>query len=50
MKTILFLSVSIDGLIADQEAKPSFPEGSSEDWRSLVNVANSLIAGRNSSE
>ena len=50
MRTILFLSVSIDGFIADQEGIPSFPEGAWEDWCSFVNETNSLIAGRSSYE
>jgi len=50
MKTTLFLSVSVDGLIADQDGIPSFPEGAWEDWVSLVNDADSVIAGRSSFE
>ena len=50
MKTILFLSVSIDGFIADQQGIPSFPAGAWEDRCSLVNETNSLIAGRSSYE
>ena len=50
MKTTLFLSVSIDGLIADKEGIPLFPEGAWEDWCSLVNDADNVIAGRSSYE
>ena len=50
MKTTLFLSVSIDGLITDKEGIPLFPEGAWENWCSLVNDANNVIAGRSSYE
>ena len=50
MKTTLFLSVSIDGLIADKEGIPFFPDGAWEDWCSLVNDADNVIAGRSSYE
>ncbi|MGK7906725.1 MAG: dihydrofolate reductase family protein [Synechococcus sp.] len=50
MKTTLFLSVSIDGLIADKEGIPRFPDGAWEDWCSLVNDADNVIAGRSSYE
>ena len=50
MKTTLFLSVSIDGMIADKQGIPLFPEGSWEDWCSLVNDADNVIAGRSSYE
>ena len=50
MKTTLFLSVSIDGLIADKEGIPLFPDGAWEDWCSLVNEADNVIAGRSSCE
>ena len=50
MKTTLFLSVSIDGLISDNEGIPLFPDGAWEDWCSLVNDADNVIAGRNSFE
>ena len=50
MKTTLFLSVSIDGYIADKDGIPYFPEGAWEDWCSLVNDANNVIAGRSSYE
>ncbi len=50
MNTTLFLSVSIDGLIADQAGIPLFPEGAWEDWCSLVNDADNVIAGRSSYE
>ena len=50
MKTTLFLSVSIDGLIANKEGIPMFPEGAWEDWCSLVNGADNVIAGRSSYE
>ena len=50
METTLFLSVSIDGLIADKEGVPLFPEGAWEDWCSLVNDADNVIAGRSSYE
>lgn len=50
MKTTLFLSVSIDGLIADNQGIPLFPEGAWEDWCSLVNDADNVIAGRSSFE
>lgn len=50
MKATLFLSVSIDGLIADKEGIPNFPEGAWEDWCSLVNDADNVIAGRSSFE
>jgi dihydrofolate reductase len=48
MKKTIFLSVSIDGFIADKAGIPSFPEGAWEDWCSLVNETNSLVAGRTS--
>jgi len=50
VKTTLFLSVSIDGLIADKEGIPLFPDGAWEDWCSLVNDADNVIAGRSSYE
>lgn len=50
MKTTLFLSVSIDGLIADKEGIPLFPDGAWEDWCSFVNDADNVIAGRSSYE
>ncbi len=50
MKTTLFLSVSIDGFIADKEGIPRFPDGAWEDWCSLVNDAENVIAGRSSYE
>ena len=48
MKTTLFLSVSIDGLISNKDGKPAFPEGAWEDWCSLVNETGNVIAGRSS--
>jgi dihydrofolate reductase len=50
VKTTLFLSVSIDGLIANKDGIPLFPEGAWEDWCSLVNDADNVIAGRSSYE
>ena len=50
MKTTLFLSVSIDGLIADKNGIPNFPSGAWEDWCSLVNDIDNVIAGRSSFE
>ncbi len=50
MKTTLFLSVSIDGFIAHKEGIPRFPDGAWEDWCSLVNEADNVIAGRSSYE
>ena len=50
MKTTLFLSVSLDGLISDQQGVPSFPSGAWEDWCALVNEADNVIAGRASCE
>ena len=50
MKATLFLSVSIDGLIADKNGIPMFPDGAWEDWCSLVNDADNVIAGRSSFE
>ena len=50
MKTTLFLSVSIDGLIANKDGIPLFPDGAWEDWCSLVNDADNVIAGRSSYE
>ena len=50
MKTTLFLSVSIDGMIADKQGIPLFPEGAWEDWCSLVNDTGNVIAGRSSFE
>ena len=50
MKTTLFLSVSIDGMIADKQGIPMFPEGAWEDWCSLVNNTGNVIAGRTSFE
>ena len=48
MKTTLFLSVSVDGLIANKDGIPLFPDGAWEDWCSLVNNADNVIAGRSS--
>ncbi len=50
MKTTLFLSVSIDGFIANKEGIPLFPKGAWEDWCSFVNDADNVIAGRSSYE
>tara|TARA_R110002074_G_scaffold322571_2_gene493041 strand:- start:485 stop:994 length:510 start_codon:yes stop_codon:yes gene_type:complete len=50
MKATLFLSVSIDGMIADKKGIPMFPEGAWEDWCSHVNDAGNVIAGRSSFE
>lgn len=50
MKTTLFLSLSIDGMISDKQGIPLFPEGAWEDWCSLVNDTGNVIAGRNSFE
>jgi len=50
VKTTLFLSVSIDGLIADKEGIPLFPDGAWQDWCALVNGADNVIAGRSSYE
>ncbi|MDW3095524.1 MAG: dihydrofolate reductase family protein [Gammaproteobacteria bacterium] len=50
MKTTLFLSVSIDGMIADKQGIPMFPQGAWEDWCSLVNDTGNVIAGRSSFE
>jgi len=50
MNTTLFLSVSIDGLIADQQGIPAFPDGAWEDWCALVNDTGNVIAGRTSFE
>jgi len=36
VKTTLFASVSIDGLIANQDGIPLFPEGAWADWCALV--------------
>lgn len=50
MKTTLFLSTSIDGLISHKEGIPRFPERAWPDWCSLVNRADNVIAGRSSFE
>jgi dihydrofolate reductase len=50
MKTTLFLSVSIDGLISDKNGIPLFPEGAWEDWCAFVNDVGNVIAGRSSFE
>ncbi len=50
MKTTLFLSVSIDGMIADKNGIPMFPDGAWENWCSLVNDTGNVIAGRSSFE
>jgi dihydrofolate reductase len=50
MNTTLFLSVSIDGFIADSQGIPAFPEGAWEDWCALVNATGNVIAGRSSVE
>ncbi len=50
MNTTLFLSVSIDGFIADKQGIPLFPEGAWEDWCALVNATGNVIAGRSSFE
>ena len=50
MRKTLFLSVSIDGMIADKQGIPLFPEGAWEDWCSLVNDIGNVIAGHVSFE
>ena len=50
MRTTLFLSVSIDGMIADNHGIPLFPEGAWADWCALVNDTGNVIAGRSSFE
>lgn len=50
MKTTLFLSVSVDGFIANDDGIPLFPEGAWEDWCALVNDTGNVIAGRSSVE
>ena len=50
MKTTLFLSVSIDGLIANDDGIPMFPEHAWPDWCALVNETGNVIAGRSSVE
>ncbi len=50
MKTTLFLSVSVDGMIADKQGIPMFPESAWEDWCALVNDTGNVIAGRTSFE
>ena len=50
MKTILFLSISIDGMIANKQGIPLFPEGAWEDWCALVNDTGNVVAGRSSFE
>ncbi|MEE4329859.1 MAG: dihydrofolate reductase family protein [Wenzhouxiangella sp.] len=50
MHTTLFLSVSLDGFIADQNGIPRFPEGAWDDWCALVNATDNVIAGRSSFE
>ncbi len=50
MKTTLFLSISLDGMISDKHGIPLFPEGAWQDWCSLVNEAGNVIAGRSSFE
>ena len=50
MKATLFLSLSIDGLISDKDGIPMFPDGAWDDWCSLVNDADNVIAGRSSFE
>lgn len=50
MKTILFLSTSIDGLISDQQGIPNFGDAAWPDWAHYVNEAGSVIAGRSSFE
>ncbi|HEC73932.1 MAG TPA: dihydrofolate reductase [Methylophaga aminisulfidivorans] len=50
MKTTLFLSVSLDGYIADKRGIPDFPNGAWQDWCALVNSADNVIAGRTSYE
>mgnify|MGYP001817949128 CR=1 FL=1 len=50
MKTTLFLSVSVDGLISDKNGIPYFPDGAWQDWCSLVNGVGNVIAGRSSYE
>lgn len=50
MRTTLFLSVSIDGYIADANGIPMFPEGAWEDWCAFVNDVGNVIAGRASFE
>ncbi len=50
MKTTLFLSVSIDGLISDENGIPAFPDPAWQDWCSLVNDVGNVIAGRSSFE
>jgi dihydrofolate reductase len=50
VRKTLFLSVSIDGMIANKQGIPLFPDGSWEDWCSLVNETGNVIAGRSSFE
>lgn len=50
MKKTLFLSMSLDGFIANTDGIPMFPQSAWEDWCSLVNEADNVIAGRNSVE
>ncbi len=50
MRRTLFLSVSIDGMIADKQGIPLFPDGAWDDWCSLVNDTGNVIAGRSSFE
>ncbi len=50
VKTTLFLSGSVDGFIANKDGIPLFPQGAWEDWCSLVNEADNVIAGRSSIE
>ena len=50
MRTTLFLSVSVDGFIANNDGIPLFPDGAWEDWCSLVNDSDNVIAGRSSFE
>lgn len=50
MKKTLFLSMSVDGFIANTDGTPFFPQGAWEDWCALVNNADNVIAGRSSVE
>ncbi len=50
MKKTLFLSISLDGFIANTDGIPLFPPSAWEDWCALVNEADNVIAGRSSVE
>lgn len=50
VKKTLFLSMSVDGFIANTDGIPLFPPSAWEQWCALVNQRDNVIAGRSSVE